>query len=89
MSVYAELSATAVEVFVRDHGPGFDLSDLRDVPDDRLGVRESIIGRMNRAGGAAKIRRLDDGTEIALTLTDLSPTSQPTGIPLRAKEPTS
>lgn len=89
VSVYAELSATAVEVFVRDHGPGFDLSDLRDVPDDRLGVRESIIGRMNRAGGTAKIRRLDDGTEIALTLTDLSPTSQPTGIPLRAKEPTS
>ena len=89
VSVYAELSPTAAEVFVRDHGPGFDLNDLRDVPEDRLGVRESIIGRMTRAGGAAKIRRLDDGTEIALTLADLTPTSQPTGIPARAKEPTS
>ena len=39
---------TAVEVFVRDRGPGFDPAA---VPGDRRGVRESIVGRMARHGG--------------------------------------
>ncbi|HOF64843.1 MAG TPA: PspC domain-containing protein, partial [Dermatophilaceae bacterium] len=64
VSVYAELGPAGAEVFVRDHGVGFDLTSLDAVPEDRLGVRESIIGRMDRAGGRAAIRRLDDGTEI-------------------------
>jgi hypothetical protein len=38
------------------------------IPEDRLGVRESIIGRMTRHGGAASSRRLDPGTEWSLTL---------------------
>lgn len=54
VSVYLEFSPHAVDVFVRDRGPGFDLEAL---PDDRLGVRESIIGRMLRAGGTATVRR--------------------------------
>jgi len=33
-----------------------------------LGVRESIIGRMKRAEGTARIRRLENGTEVSLTL---------------------
>ncbi|HEY0246773.1 MAG TPA: PspC domain-containing protein [Gryllotalpicola sp.] len=53
VSVYIEGSAGAVDVFIRDRGPGFDLSA---VPDDRLGVKESIIGRMRRAGGSATVR---------------------------------
>ena len=32
---------TTVEVFVRDHGEGFDIDTI---PPDRLGIRESIIG---------------------------------------------
>ena len=50
---------------MRDHGTGFDVDT---VPEDRLGVRESIIGRMRRHGGTARLRRLEDGTEVALSL---------------------
>jgi signal transduction histidine kinase/phage shock protein PspC (stress-responsive transcriptional regulator) len=71
VSVYLEVGADGVEVFVRDHGDGFDIDEIAD---DRLGVRESILGRMDRAGGRARIRRLEQGTEIELTL---PPPSQP------------
>jgi len=53
VSVYVESRSDAVEVYVRDRGPGFSLAE---VPGDRLGVRESIIGRMRRAGGSASVR---------------------------------
>ena len=53
ISVYVESTPDSVEVFVRDRGPGFALAD---VPGDRLGVRESIIGRMRRAGGSGEVR---------------------------------
>jgi signal transduction histidine kinase len=53
ISVYLEGAAASVDVFVRDRGPGFDPDA---VPADRLGVRESIIGRMRRIGGSAMIR---------------------------------
>lgn len=65
ISVYIEGSERAVDVFVRDRGAGFDLTA---VPSDRLGVRQSIIGRMRRAGGDARILRRESGTEIHLTL---------------------
>jgi signal transduction histidine kinase/phage shock protein PspC (stress-responsive transcriptional regulator) len=65
VSVYVEVSPSGVEAFVRDRGPGFDLDT---VATDRLGVRESILGRMARHGGTASVRRLDDGTEVALGL---------------------
>ncbi|MEO8907123.1 MAG: PspC domain-containing protein, partial [Microbacteriaceae bacterium] len=52
VSVYLEGSASALDVFVRDRGAGFDLAA---VPADRLGVRESIVGRMRRAGGRATV----------------------------------
>ncbi len=68
VSVYVEVGRDGVEVFVRDHGPGFELDDLAGVAEDRMGVRESILGRMARAGGTARIRRLEQGTEVALTL---------------------
>jgi signal transduction histidine kinase/phage shock protein PspC (stress-responsive transcriptional regulator) len=66
VSLYAEPADSGVEVFVRDRGAGFDLDQI---PDDRLGVRESIIGRMQRAGGSASIRRpADGGTEVSLRI---------------------
>ncbi|CCH76450.1 Putative two-component system sensor kinase (modular protein) [Nostocoides japonicum T1-X7] len=65
VTAYAEVGASGVEAFVRDHGDGFDLDA---VPEDRLGVRESILGRMERHGGRATVRLLDQGTEVALTL---------------------
>jgi signal transduction histidine kinase len=65
VSVYVEVGSELVEAFVRDHGPGFDLAQ---VPQDRFGVRESILGRMSRHGGSASVRRLEDGTEVSLSL---------------------
>ena len=51
-AVYAEVTDNAAEVFVRDRGPGFD---PEGVPEDRHGLRESVLGRMERAGGTAKV----------------------------------
>lgn len=65
VSVYLEVSDGRAEVFIKDRGPGFDLSN---VPEDRLGVRESIIGRMKRHGGTASIVSSSDGTEVRLGL---------------------
>jgi signal transduction histidine kinase/phage shock protein PspC (stress-responsive transcriptional regulator) len=64
--VYAEVGDTLIEAFVRDRGPGFELAA---VPSDRRGVRESIVGRMERAGGRVEIRSIPGtGTEIGLTI---------------------
>lgn len=52
VSVYIEGSPGAVDVYVRDRGPGFSIAD---VPADRIGIRESIIGRMRRIGGSATV----------------------------------
>jgi len=66
VDVYAEVTGERVEVFVRDRGPGFELAA---VPDDRRGVRESIVGRMQRHGGRAEIRSEPGaGTEVELSL---------------------
>ena len=66
ISVYAEADGDRVEVFVRDRGPGFDLAA---VPADRRGLRESVLGRMDRHGGHAHVHtRPGAGTEIELVL---------------------
>ncbi|MFE2109417.1 PspC domain-containing protein [Kitasatospora sp. NPDC059463] len=66
VQVYAEVEGRTVMVFVRDHGPGFDPDT---VPEDRMGVRESILGRMKRNGGTARVRPAPDGgTEVELEM---------------------
>ncbi|SPT52807.1 sensory histidine kinase UhpB [Actinomyces bovis] len=65
VSLYVETNVEGIEVFIRDHGEGFE---LQEVAADRHGVRESIIGRMERHGGSACVHRLAHGTEIRLTL---------------------
>ncbi|HSE08380.1 MAG TPA: PspC domain-containing protein [Nocardioidaceae bacterium] len=66
IDVYAETTSDVVEVFVRDRGRGFEPDG---VPEDRLGVRRSIIDRMQRHGGAAKVRSAsDEGTEVRLSM---------------------
>lgn len=65
IAVYLECRPQRVELFVRDRGPGFDLDG---VPADRLGVRESLIGRMARHNGLAKIRNTGNGTEVTLSV---------------------
>ena len=66
VAVYAEASPEHVHAYVRDRGPGFDPDDL---PEDRRGVRESIVGRMERHGGRATITSsAGAGTEVELLL---------------------
>lgn len=65
VDVYAEVGEQA-EVFVRDRGRGFDPAG---VPADRLGVRNSIVDRMQRHGGTAVVRSAPgEGTEVRLTM---------------------
>jgi signal transduction histidine kinase/phage shock protein PspC (stress-responsive transcriptional regulator) len=66
IALYMEVTPQRTEVFVRDRGGGFDVDA---VPADRHGVRESIIGRMQRHGGSATITSSPGaGTEVALIL---------------------
>jgi signal transduction histidine kinase len=66
IDVYAEVGDDAVAVFVRDRGVGFDPAA---VPPDRKGIRESIMGRLERAGGSATVSsRPGGGTEVELRL---------------------
>jgi phage shock protein PspC (stress-responsive transcriptional regulator) len=66
ISVYAEVEPEEVTVFVRDRGKGFNMDE---VPEDRMGIRQSIIGRMERNGGSARVRtEPGDGTEVMLTM---------------------
>lgn len=66
VDVYSEVDGNLVEVFVRDRGAGFDLDAIDD---DRMGVRRSIIERMERHGGSARVRSAPgEGTEIRLVM---------------------
>jgi signal transduction histidine kinase len=79
VDVFAECGDARVDVFVRDRGRGFDQDA---VAQDRLGVRNSIIDRMQRHGGTAEIRtRPGDGTEVRLSL------QTPTGGPASSSAP--
>lgn len=56
----------SVQVFVRDRGTGFQLDSI---PLDRHGIRDSIIGRLERSGGSVSIRSTPvTGTEVELQL---------------------
>jgi phage shock protein PspC (stress-responsive transcriptional regulator)/two-component sensor histidine kinase len=64
VSVYVEVEPQRVTAFVRDRGRGFDLDAIEP---GRVGVRESIVGRMARHGGRADVRStLGEGTEVVL-----------------------
>ncbi|WP_392507272.1 PspC domain-containing protein [Naumannella halotolerans] len=66
IDVYAEAFDDTIEVFVRDRGCGFDPAA---VDEDRLGLKQSITGRMERHGGTARIRSAPgEGTEVRLEL---------------------
>ncbi len=73
VQVFAEVEGRKVFVSVRDRGPGFDLDAI---PADRMGVRESIIGRMERNGGTARLRAVPGGgTEVELEMERAETTS--------------
>ena len=71
ISVYVEVEDDRVSAFVRDQGVGFDPAV---VPDDRRGIADSIVGRMERRGGSAEIHsRPGAGTEVVLRLPRKTP----------------
>ena len=66
VSLYGELGGDPIAVFIKDRGEGFELDSIGP---DRLGVRQSIIGRIERRGGQAQfISGPGRGTEIRLTM---------------------
>ncbi len=68
IAVFAEMESDRAQVFVRDRGSGFDPAAI---PEDRRGVRESIIGRMQRHGGRATVSSTTGGgTEVELVIED-------------------
>jgi signal transduction histidine kinase len=58
LSLFAEIDERQVSAYVRDRGPGFD---LETIPQDRRGVRDSIMARMLRHGGHAAVRTAPGG----------------------------
>jgi signal transduction histidine kinase len=58
VSLFAEIDERRVAAYVRDRGPGFD---LEAIPEDRRGVRDSIVARMIRHGGHAAVRTAPGG----------------------------
>jgi signal transduction histidine kinase len=65
VTVYLEATPDLVTVDVTDRGPGVQLDSL---PEGRMGIRESILGRMERAGGTAKIVPGPGGSGTAVRL---------------------
>jgi signal transduction histidine kinase len=66
VSLFAEVETSAVSVYVRDRGRGFDPAA---VPGDRKGLAESVRARMERRGGSATVRSSPgEGTEVVLTM---------------------
>ena len=66
VSVYVEVEPEQVTAYVRDRGRGFDPDAVEP---QRLGIRASIIGRMERLGGRAQIHAAPgEGTEVALEI---------------------
>ncbi len=66
VDVFLEVTDTAISVFVRDRGAGFDRAA---VPAGRRGLVDSVEGRLERAGGRAKVvSRPGAGTEVELRL---------------------
>ena len=76
VTVYVETRPEQVSIDITDRGPGLDLDRL---PEGRMGVRESIIGRMQRAGGSATYVPGPGGTGTAARLS----------LPLQPQEETS
>lgn len=64
--VLAETRDDIVRLVVRDQGDGFD---PEEIPGDRRGIRESIVGRLERLGGTATVTsKVGEGTEVELSV---------------------
>lgn len=84
VTVYLEATQDRVAIDVTDRGAGLDPNNL---PEGRMGVRESILGRMERAGGQARIvRGPGGGTSVRLSV-PRQPTAEAASSPARDDAP--
>lgn len=66
VDVYLEVDDQELVIFVRDRGRGFDMASVES---DRRGLSESIVGRVQRAGGRVSISSTTgEGTEVQLAI---------------------
>ncbi len=85
IDVYAEADGRTASVFVRDRGVGFDAAQIAK---DRMGVRRSIVDRVERHGGTATIRTAPgEGTEVRLSVPLNGRVDAPTDEPLQESTP--
>ena len=62
--MYVEINANILEFFVRDRGQGFTMGMIDS---RRLGVRKSIIKRIENVGGTVTIKN-NNGCEVNVIL---------------------
>ena len=66
ISVFAEVTEESADVFVSDQGKGFA---IESIDADRMGISESIVGRMERVGGEAIITSVPgEGSEVHMSV---------------------
>jgi signal transduction histidine kinase len=66
LSVFMEVEDEELRVFVTDQGTGFEVGEI---PEDRKGIKHSIVERTERVGGTVAIEsELGEGTEVGLSL---------------------
>lgn len=76
VDVFVEVAHGELTAYVRDTGSGFDPAA---VPDDRRGISQSIVGRVQRAGGTALVTTdVGTGTEVEIRV-PLTPPRPPGG----------
>lgn len=73
VTVFVEVTSSQISIDVTDRGPGINPDHL---PEGRMGVRESILGRMDRAGGTARILAGPGGNGTAVRLSMSRDTDQ-------------
>lgn len=64
--LFLDCSEQELSVMIVDHGVGFD---THDVANDRLGIRQSVVQRIENVGGTAKIWSTEGvGTSVVVTV---------------------
>lgn len=63
LTVSVTATATDIRITVRDSGAGFD---LEGVPNDRLGIKASIVARVAAVGGCATVTSNASGTTVEI-----------------------
>ena len=67
VSLYMEVAEEQLEIYVTDQGKGFDPDSVNN---DRRGISESIVARMEKVDGTAEIdSEIGEGTEVMLRMT--------------------